>query len=368
MSPTRRLLLGLVAVSALVLGAEGARARSQGETLDLPAGLAPLEYLTGQWKGQAMPLDNSAQRFRGWGESHSWAWIFKSGKPVGLSVQIKGSKSLASGRLTFDPRTSRYRFEAKTTGAKPRDLVFEGTYDPRARQLQLVSASTGANEAKIRLSIRPNADSIRYTLLEEHQDAGEKQFRRMIQAGLQREGESLAASGSGGGDDKVKCVVTGGAATMSVSYKGQTIPLCCTGCRDEFNDNPEKYIKKLALRMAAESKKPRGAAPARVSARDDAFSDDVVEKPKPAMKKAAAPAAASAAEPEAKPETKTAARSASRPTPASRAASTLETARRLEKDGKTRAALAMYKVVVKSYPRTDAARVAAERIKKLEAE
>ena len=26
--------------------------------------------------------------------------------------------------------------------------------------------------------------------------------------------------------------------------------LLCSGCRDEFNDNPDKYMKKLALRMA----------------------------------------------------------------------------------------------------------------------
>ncbi len=33
---------------------------------------------------------------------------------------------------------------------------------------------------------------------------------------------------------------------MTISYQGRTFPICCTGCRDEFNENPEKYIKKAA--------------------------------------------------------------------------------------------------------------------------
>jgi YHS domain-containing protein len=29
---------------------------------------------------------------------------------------------------------------------------------------------------------------------------------------------------------------------MRVSYKGKTYYVCCTGCRDAFNDDPVKYI------------------------------------------------------------------------------------------------------------------------------
>jgi YHS domain-containing protein len=37
--------------------------------------------------------------------------------------------------------------------------------------------------------------------------------------------------------------VSGGAANIAVSYKGKTYYVCCTGCKDEFNANPEKYTK-----------------------------------------------------------------------------------------------------------------------------
>jgi YHS domain-containing protein len=52
-----------------------------------------------------------------------------------------------------------------------------------------------------------------------------------------KDGESLA-----GGTKKPECIVSGGAATMPVSYKGTTYYVCCSGCRDEFLANPEKYI------------------------------------------------------------------------------------------------------------------------------
>ena len=32
---------------------------------------------------------------------------------------------------------------------------------------------------------------------------------------------------------------------MPISYKGETFYVCCSGCRDAFNENPEKYIKEF---------------------------------------------------------------------------------------------------------------------------
>ncbi len=38
------------------------------------------------------------------------------------------------------------------------------------------------------------------------------------------------------------CVVSGGLGTRTVSYKGETYYVCCSGCADAFQENPEKYI------------------------------------------------------------------------------------------------------------------------------
>lgn len=42
---------------------------------------------------------------------------------------------------------------------------------------------------------------------------------------------------------------------MSVQYKGKTIYVCCTKCKRKFNQDPEKYMKRIA-----EDKKNKTAA------------------------------------------------------------------------------------------------------------
>ena len=53
-------------------------------------------------------------------------------------------------------------------------------------------------------------------------------------------GESLGKT-----EKKNECVVSGGTGTMPITYKGETFYVCCSGCRDEFNSNPEKYVKEF---------------------------------------------------------------------------------------------------------------------------
>ena len=76
-----------------------------------------------------------------------------------------------------------------------------------------------------------------------------------------------------------------------MQYQGQSFPICCTGCRDEFNENPEKYIKKASL--MAQSRGKAKAAPAQVSRFEDAFSGDVADSP--SMKPGGRPARATPA-------------------------------------------------------------------------
>ena len=67
------------------------------DSRDLPPALAPFEFLIGRWKGQGVPRDNPAQRFRGWTEIHTWAWVFGGGKPVAMTVTIQGGKAPPPG-------------------------------------------------------------------------------------------------------------------------------------------------------------------------------------------------------------------------------------------------------------------------------
>jgi hypothetical protein len=148
---------------------------------------------------------------------------------------------------------------------------------------------------------------------------------------------------------------------MTVSYQGKSYDICCTGCRDEFNDNPEKYVKKAALRAEqASSKSAAGASAASLGKDDGAFSG-FGDTPAPRTKaapKVAPPPRAEPAEPAAKAESGTGNAEA-------KATGLLRLGQNLEKAGKPAAALPYYQRVVKEHPGTVAARTAAERIKAL---
>ncbi len=357
------------------------------ESRDIPAAFAPFEYLVGEWTGPGVPKEKGAQQFRGWTEKHAWAWIFTKGKPSGLSFTIEGGKILASGKMTFDPKRKVYRVEGKEPGAAGKTIAFEGKLDSSGKQLVLERLGKEERPAfsggEMRMSLRPNANYLRYTMTQDRKDPDAAVFSRTLEVGVTKEGEAFAAGATT--TERPKCIVTGGLATLSVTFEGKTFPLCCSGCLGEFNDNPEKYVKKAALMLAIQAGKPKSAAtPTKVRGRDDAFAGDVVESalsPRPAAKatknesppdgkmaKADAddtePTGAAKAKDKAAPKKDTPKTVAAKA--AARAATLVRLGRSLERAGKTDQALANYREVVKDFASTPSAKTAAERIKELE--
>ena len=68
-------------------------------------------------------------------------------------------------------------------------------------------------------------------------------FTKIWQVGATKEGVPFAEVPKG-----PECVVSGGVGTMKVSFKGKDYFVCCSGCRDAFKDNPEKWIKEFEAR------------------------------------------------------------------------------------------------------------------------
>jgi YHS domain-containing protein len=56
------------------------------------------------------------------------------------------------------------------------------------------------------------------------------------------------------GGDGPECVVTGGKGTIAINYKGATYYVCCSGCKQAFNENPEKILAEYKQRVAARNK------------------------------------------------------------------------------------------------------------------
>jgi YHS domain-containing protein len=377
-------LTAVVLVTVAGWGLAGTSGGDDADTRDIPAPFAPLEYLIGRWNGHGTFKDSPAKQLRGWDETHTWAWKFAQGKPVGFSLTVSGGKVLASAQLTYDGVRKLYHLEA-TQPAPLGKIAFEGTLDKSGKYLVLdhivAGTKSGKSPGKMRLSIWPNANFIRYSMAHEIQETGSTQFTRLMEIGLTRDGESLGAGAASSTSEPAKCIVTGGAASTTVSYQGRTFPVCCSGCRDQFNDNPEKYLKKASLIEAARTAKagPGGAPAKGVSRFEDAFAgdvDDTSSKAKPApgasskaMTKAvpaveSTPAGSETATPKASSKKVDERSAADRE--ASRAASLLKLGQNLEKSGKTSAALDYYRRVVKDFAKAPAAKTATARIKELE--
>lgn len=362
---------------AITLSLFGAAADDDAGLRDIPPALAPFEYLIGRWNGHAVPKDNSAQKFRGWDEKHTWAWKFTGGKPVGMTLSIEGGKILKSATFTYEPTRKIYRLEGVEPGAAGARLLFEGVLDKTGKHLVLDHAAAGRSAARsggvMRLSLWPNANFIRYTMAHDLKEPGSVQFTHLIEVGLTKDGESLGGSGTAA--ERPKCIVTGGAATMTLSYQGRTFPICCSGCKDEFEENPEKYIKKAALMAASPaSKSASKPASSGVGRFEDAFAGDVIDTPRPQK-----PGGSGSTRSMQKTESTTSSSPSTTKTsgkkdddaPAiarqvSRAASLLKLGQNLERAGKTSAALGYYRRVVKEFEKTPAAKTAAERIKALD--
>ncbi|MEO6808353.1 MAG: hypothetical protein ABI353_04500 [Isosphaeraceae bacterium] len=327
---------------------------------EVPAPFASFNYLLGGWKGSGIP---EANRVRGWPEKHNWAWKFAKGTPVGMTVVLEGDKVLTNGELSYDDASKTYHLNAQGADGKP--LAYQGTLDSTGKTLTLDREGTSA-EGKERIILRPNSSKIRYTMVIERQPPGAPQYSRFIEVGVTKEGEAFAAGGNTA--NLPKCVITGGSATMTVSFQGKTFPICCTGCRDEFNDNPDKYVQKAMLKAKASDGKT-AAKPASSGKDDGAFDGLLIGEPKkakPAPPKAKTETKSAPAEAEANDEADTPETQApAKPAEVSKAASLLTQAYAFERSRKASAAVIYYRRIVKEYPDTPEAKTAAERIKTL---
>ena len=352
---------GVIAVSVMMMSAIG-RLALAGPVDEVPAPFQPFEHMIGGWKGTAQP---TANKFKGWQESHGWAWKFEKGKPVGLTVTFEGDKTLAKGQLTYDEAAKKYHLKGTDPAGKP--VEFLGAFSPDNKVLTFDRVGDSP-EGKERLVIRPNSNKIRYTLQADLQETGAPQYKNVITVGLTKDGESFAAGA--GGADLPKCILTGGAASITVSYQGKSYPVCCTGCRDEFNDNPAKYAAKADLAAKADAGKDKSAAKPAAKGKDDGTFDGLFDEPKskttaPMTSKAApktkADSAPDAAEPA--PDAKTA---KAKDDPEAKAVREFRLGQNFEKSGKTALALDHYRKVVKDFPGTESAKTAAARIKALD--
>jgi YHS domain-containing protein len=241
MRPTiERIAAALALLIPLVL-AHAADDAPSGRLAD-QAKLKPYGGLVGDWRGAGMP---ERGRTKGsWQETASWAWRL-SKDSAALETTIEKGKYLKSARLRPGPKPHSFVLDA--TLADGSERTFAGTA-VEAKLLVLTAAAPG--EGPRRITLTPLHDSRLLMLLEGQDPANPKGFYRLAEVGYTRQGIAFAAGESG-----PVCIVTEGRGTIPVSYKGKTYHVCCSGCRDLFNENPEAVLAEAAERQKSREKK-----------------------------------------------------------------------------------------------------------------
>ena len=196
--------------------------------------LQPFNDLIGAWRGTGEPEGTRAEKQKGfWVESINWSWAFK-GDDAWLTTTFDKSKYFAKGELRYLPDKDAYQLTLTTVDKEKQ--TFSGKLDDRRLTLTREDEAKKETQQIVFTLLHSNRYLYRYEVKPE----GKSGFAKQYQVGVTKEGVPFAE-----GDGKPECIVSGGLGTIRVSYKGETYYVCCGGCRDEFNAEPEKYIKEF---------------------------------------------------------------------------------------------------------------------------
>jgi hypothetical protein len=208
-------------------------ARSADKPKENPAreALKELNDYIGQWKGNGAPEKAKPAAKETWSETINWSWKFK-GDDAWITLEVKDGKYLKTGELRYLPEKKKYQLKA--VDASDNKLVFEGELKDGYLTLDREDDKTKETQ---RITMNLAAEGVRFIYRYSHKPEGKTLFTKDYQVASTKEGESLGATAK-----KNECVVSGGLGTIAVSFKGETFYVCCSGCRDAFNDDPEKYI------------------------------------------------------------------------------------------------------------------------------
>lgn len=222
------------------------------------AALAPVQAFVGGWRGVGQVRRGSSQG--AWTESADWIWKFADGRAA-IVFESPHGKYYRSGRITPGEQAGTFELSVSAPTASDKQSStdaadsgkdastdesgeqavdrFVGKLD-KNHQLVLVNERrdhAGHGDAVARVSIRTVADGDRLIVLYEKRLPGQDRFARLAEVGYTRKGVAFA-SGSG----QPECVVTGGLGTIEVEHGGKKYYVCCTGCRDLFQDDPEGVL------------------------------------------------------------------------------------------------------------------------------
>jgi hypothetical protein len=211
--------------------------------------LKPLQIMLGQWEGKTRQKIGEFSAVY----TMDWVWDFQTDKSQpALIVDTDKSPYFQSGRLTY--RLDDDVYELTTIDKDGSERVFRGEFtaqpadepgddDQPHRTYKLELTEVAPADAPRAWQIIFNQQSNNRYLLELSEKSGSG-FRRFDTVASQRMGTSFALNDADYGEKT--CIISQGLGTIQVSHQGKRYWVCCTGCQAAFEEEPERWIAKLA--------------------------------------------------------------------------------------------------------------------------
>jgi YHS domain-containing protein len=228
------LVVGIISTISLAF----ANDTSSGRKAD-QAALKVYGELVGDWRGTGQVKRNTSKG--SWTERSSWAWKLTN-ETAALEFKAKDGKYLKSALLRPGKKPGEFSFDAMLADDTKRSFFGKSGKDD-----VLTLTANGESDGLHRVTITPLHGTRVLLLLESKDDSGG--YQRLGEVGYTREGIAFAA-----GESYPLCIVTEGRGTISVIHKGKTYYVCCSGCKDLFNENPEAIIAEAEAKAKAKDK------------------------------------------------------------------------------------------------------------------
>src|SRR5262245_56768210 len=216
-------MTALAALAVALFGLTGSPVASQDEKKPGPEdavkakkALSEVQDFIGLWNLEG--TQKVGPKTEAWKEKVSWSWRFKDGD-AWMTVDFAEGKGkyFTAGTLRND--VERKKYVLALTGTDKTEQVFEGE-PARGGGLRLERKDAKTGDV-YRLTMNTLAEGVRFQLKYEKQDGGKGIFASQFAMNGNKDGESLA-----GAAKKPECIVSGGAASIKVSYKDKTYYVC----------------------------------------------------------------------------------------------------------------------------------------------
>jgi len=205
--------------------------------------LKACNLVVGTWKGTGtQEAVRPAKDKSFWNEVIAWEWQFK-GEDVWLKMTIDKGKFYSQGELRYLVDKKTYQLTTKTADGD--SVTFTGTPSiGKTKETILTLERTDDKTKETERLVFTLLHHNRYLYRFETKAEGATSFVRKYQVGATKEGVAFADVPTG-----PECIVSGGRGSMTVTHNGKTYYVCCSGCRDAFKDEPEKYIKEFEAKQ-----------------------------------------------------------------------------------------------------------------------